>query len=142
MTAPRPTFRPIAAPLDVDDDALGRLNDQLGVPTLKKPPAEKPPGGQGKPQDAPNEEPHPSPARQAQDSSRAKKAPLATPGPVERFCFEVPGYLSDALRLKAARDRTSLRHIVISGLAALGFEVAPQDLAPDARRISRKPRKR
>ncbi len=39
MTAQRPTFRPIAAPLDVDDGALARLNEQLGVPALVKPAA-------------------------------------------------------------------------------------------------------
>ena len=142
MTASRPTFRPIRAPLDVDDAALGRLNDQLGVPTLKKPSAEMPAGGQGKPQDAPSDEARPSPARQTQDSSRAKKTPLAAPGPVERFCFQIPGYLSDAMKLEAARQHTSLRHIVLRGLAAIGFEVAPEDLAPDARRIPGKSGKR
>jgi len=138
MTASRPTFRPIPAPLDVDDDALQRLNDQLGVPTLRKPPAENPSGGLGKAQDAPSETPRPSPARQARDSSSTKKTAVATPGPVERFCFQLPGYLSDAMKLEAARQHTSLRHIVLRGLVAIGFEVAPEDLAPDARRPSAK----
>jgi hypothetical protein len=138
MTASRPTFRSIQAPLDVDDDALGRLNDQLGVPTLKKPAAEKSPARQGKAQDAPNDDPRPAPPRQAEGSSGAKTVPIATPGPVERFCFQLPGYLSDAMKLEAARQHTSLRHIVLRGLAAIGFDVAPEDLAPDARRVSGK----
>lgn len=40
MISEKPTqFRQIAAPLDVDDAALDRVNAQLGVPTLTKPPA-------------------------------------------------------------------------------------------------------
>jgi len=142
MTAPRPTFRPIAAPLDVDDAALGRLNEQLGVPALVRAPAERPAGGQGEPQDSPAQETSPSPARPPQDSPRAKKPAVAIPGPVEKLSVELPGYLTDAMKRQAVENRTSLRHIVMRGLAALGFEIAPGDLVPDARRLPRKTRKR
>lgn len=40
-TAQTRRFRPIAGPLDADDAALDRVNDQLGVPTMSKPKAER-----------------------------------------------------------------------------------------------------
>ena len=142
MTAHRPTFRPIAAPLDVDDATLGRLNERLGVPALVRSPTDGPASGQGKPEDSPNQETRPSPTRTAQDSPRAKKSAVAMPGPVEKLSVELPGYLTDAMKRQAAENRTSMRHIVMRGLAALGFEIAPGDLVPDARRLPRKSRKR
>ncbi len=142
MNAPRPTFRQIPAPLDVDDGTLDRINDKLGVPSLVKPAPEAPASGQGTPQDSPKEQARPSPTRAAQDSSRAKKSTIQPLGPVEKLSVELPGYLTDAMRRQAAEDRTSVRHIVMRGLAALGFEIAQGDLVPDARRLPRKSRKR
>lgn len=46
------------------------------------------------------------------------------------------------MKRQAVENRTSVRHIVMRGLAALGFEIAPADLVPDARRLPRKSRKR
>jgi hypothetical protein len=74
----------------------------------------------------------------ATDAAKAKKPPIAELGPVERLTIVLPGYLTDAMKRQAAENRTSLRHIVMRGLAALGFEIAPGDLVPDARRIGRK----
>ena len=142
MTAPRPTFRPITTPLDVDDGVLDRLNDQLGVPSLIKAPAETPASGQQPLQDSPKPESRPSPTRKAPDSPTVKKSAPAMPGPVEKLSIELPGYLTDAMKRQAAENRTSVRHIVMRGLAALGFDIASGDLVPDARRIPRKSRKR
>jgi len=142
MTGSRPTFRPIAAPLDVDDGTLARLNDQLGVPALVKPSPEKPPGGQGKAPDPPKPKPRPSPTPLADDAPRTKKSAPATPGPVEKLSVELPGYLTDAMKRHAAEHRTSVRHIVMRGLVAIGFDIAPPDLVPDARRVPRKSKKR
>jgi hypothetical protein len=142
MTAQRPTFRQIATPIDVDDGALDRLNEKLGVPALVRSTAERPAGGQGAVQDSPKQETRPSPSRTPQDSSRTKKMPLPTPGPVEKLSIELPGYLTDAMKRQAVENRTSVRHIVMRGLAALGFEIAPGDLVPDARRTRHKARKR
>ncbi len=46
------------------------------------------------------------------------------------------------MKRHAAEHRTSVRHIVMRGLVALGFEIASGDLVPDARRVPRKPKKR
>ena len=142
MTAPRPTFRPITTPLDVDDGGLDRLNEQLGVPALVRSAPEIPASGPGTTPDSPKQEPRPSPSPAASDSPRAKKSAPAIPGPVEKLSIELPGYLTDALKRQAAENRSSVRHIVMRGLAALGFEIASGDLVPDARRVSRKIRMR
>lgn len=141
MTTQRPTFRPIAAPLDVDDGALARLNEQLGVPVLVKSAPERPATGQGTAHDSPKPEPRPSPTRKATEPPVDKKPAQTTPGPVEKLSVELPGYLTDAMKRHAAEHRTSVRHVVMRGLAAIGFDIAPPDLVPDARRLPRKPRK-
>jgi hypothetical protein len=147
MSAGRPTFRQIPAPLDVDDKALDRLNDKLDVPTLVRPtpppPAPAmPSSGQGKAQDAPNAESLPSPARKPRNPQLVEKSAPTPPGPVERLTVEIPGYLTDAMRLEAAQARCSLRHIILRGLAAIGYELDAVDLVPDARRRPPKRRKR
>lgn len=142
MTAPRPTFRPITSPLDVDDGALARLNEQLGVPALVKSAPEQPPVRQDAAQDSVEREARLSPARGAADTPAAKKTATPTPGPVEKLSVELPGYLTDAIKRHAAQNRTSVRYIVMRGLAALGFAIATADMAPDARRRPHKPAKR
>jgi len=111
-----PSFRRIAAPLDVDDAALDRINVQLGVPTLTKPVAN------------------------AKPERRIKSAP---PTPVdaapiraalEKLTIEVPSYLADAMKRAALDRRTSVRHVVMLALKDAGFAIAAADLVPDGRR--------
>jgi hypothetical protein len=133
----RPNFRPVAAPLDVPDSTLEKINDTLGVPAMVKSPAGSPAIGQKGRADASKDEPRPSPTR---SSPTAKKSALL-PTPVEpaiRLSVLVPAYLSDAVNLRAAQERSTARHLVIQGLAAIGFEVDPADLVPDGRRPSPK----
>ena len=109
-----PTFRPIAAPLDVDDAALDRINRQLGVPTLTKPAAELA-------------------ARHAADRSRADAISIAR-AQLEKLTIELPAYLTDAMKRKALDERTTVRHVVMLALKNAGFEVVPEDLVEDGRR--------
>ena len=111
-----PSFRRIAAPLDVDDAALDRINVQLGVPTLTKPVAN------------------------AKPERRTKSA---TPPPIdaapiraalEKLTIEVPSYLADAMKRAALDRRTSVRHVVMLALKDAGFAIAAADLVPDGRR--------
>jgi hypothetical protein len=137
----RPAFRSISAPLTVDDDALDLINKTLGVPALVAPAADPSPGPKESAQDAPGPFPASSPPQKAATTPRAKKtAPAADalPAPIERLHVELPGYVTDAMRIEAATKRTSMRHIVLRGLAAIGFEIDPADLAPDGRRKSAK----
>ena len=138
----RPTFRPIAAPLDVDDSALERISDSLGVPALVKSesgPLAKPPQT---PQNSANEVTRPSPGPKPKDSPVAKKPALPLPGPVEKLSIELPGYLTDAMKRQCVEARTSLRHIVMLGLVELGYHIEPGDLVPDGRRRPRTGKRR
>jgi hypothetical protein len=108
-------FRPIAAPLDVEDAALDRVNSQLGVPTLTKPVA-----------------------------ASSTKVPLvrtvtSAPEPertaTEKLTIEIPCYLADELRREAlVNRRTTVRHVVMTALKKDGFRVDDADLVPDGRR--------
>ena len=113
----KPAFRPIA-PLDnVDDTALGVVADSLGVPTMVRPAA-----------------------------TTASKPPPTAPVPIvparpEKLTVELPGYLLDAIKQKAALERTSIRHLVMLAFKALGLPVAAEDMIADARRTKQKYRK-
>ncbi len=117
---PLPSFRSIAAPLDVDDAALDRINTQLGVPTLTKPVAN------AKPE---RKEKSPAPAPVAAEDVRA---------PLEKLTIEVPAYLADAMKRAALDKRTTVRHLVMTALKKSGFEIAASDLVADGRRTRAK----
>jgi hypothetical protein len=133
----RPSFRDIAPPLDVDDGALAKLADQMGVPTLVKPGAKPAANRSEPPQDAPRPEPRPLPAATAHDPSPAK---ATGPGPVlerrvlEKLTVELPGYLTDAIKQDALNRHTTARHVVLLALQSAGFRVEPADLVPYAPR--------
>lgn len=119
MTSEKPNrFRPIAAPLDVDDAALELVNSQLGVPTLTKPQAK-----------TVTAETAAMPARE--EPERAA---------VEKLTIELPSYLADALRREAVGRRTTARHLVMLALKKDGFRVEDADLVPDGRRARGKMR--
>ena len=135
-----PSFRPIAAPLDVDDAALNRVNDQLGVPTLTKPPLYK----------------FAIDKREAE--AKAKLMSTATHDQVngtifdasgdeeigraglEKLTIEVPWYLADAVKRAALDKRTTVRHLVMLALKKDGFQIAAADLVADGRRTRPKTR--
>ena len=138
----RPSFRQIGTPLDVSDAALEKLNDDLRVPTMVKSPDRSPVTRQGVSQDRPKAIPRPSPSRTAENEPRVKNSAAAgDPDPVPRLHVELPGYLHDAMRLYAAQHRTSLRHIILQGLVAIGFAIEATDLIPDGRRVARTSKK-
>ena len=107
---PLPAFRSIAAPLDVDDAALDRLNAKLGVPTLTKPVANR---------------------------KQITEAPAAVPdvrASLEKLTVEIPPYVMDAIKRAALERRTTVRHVILMALKTEGFEVADGYLVPDGRR--------
>jgi hypothetical protein len=130
----RPSFRSIPAPLDVDDQLLDRINTELGVPTLQKPTPESASASHGKTQDAPSETPRPSPARAAPNVPKAEN-PAPKPSSVERIGVDLPAYLTKALRREAFTRETSVRHLIMLGLAAIGLDIPPHDLVPDRRKV-------
>ena len=117
-----PSFRRIAAPLDVDDAALDRINVQLGVPTLTKPVANA------------------RPERRTKSAPPAPAVDDAVRAPLEKLTIEVPSYLADAMKRAALDTRTTVRHVVMLALKEAGFEVAASDLVRDGRRTRGKAR--
>ena len=74
--------------------------------------------------------------RQCPGSTR----PLTAPEPfasidICRINFEAPGYLSTALKIHAARERTSVRHVILKALKDAGFEISDSDMVEDGRRL-------
>jgi hypothetical protein len=133
----RPSFRDIAPPLDVDDGALAKLNDQMGVPTLVKPAAKPAANRSEAPQDAPGPEPRPAPApRQTDPPAVNRTAPTADPdrNTLEKLTVELPHYLMKAIKLDAVARDTTARHVVLLALQSAGFTVEPADLVPYAPR--------
>ncbi len=129
MTKTAPTFRMIATPLDVPDDALDVINHALGVPTMMKPQAQPVP-----PQNAAPPAPAPSPTQQ-RPARTAAATNAATPRlDMDKLTIELPRYLTDAMKREAVERRTSVRHIVMLGLQKLGLDIRACDLIPDGRR--------
>jgi hypothetical protein len=129
----RPNFRPVAAPLDVDDEALEKLNDTLRMPAMVKSAAGSPAIAHQPLQDESKEEPRPSPTRKSPTVKKSAPASVSVE-PAIRLSVMVPAYLSDAVNLRAAQERSTVRHVVMQALAGFGFEVDPADLIPDGRR--------
>ena len=135
MTKPVPTFRPIASPLDdVPDDALDQLVDKLAVPTLTRP--------EVRPVPATAAALPPASAVRGAGAAREDKVPAATtplPGPATetlplvKVSVALPDYLYQAMRLRVAEERTTMRYLVMQGLRELGFAIEPEDFIPDGR---------
>lgn len=137
----KPAFRPIATPLDVDDAALARVADQMGVPTLVKPSPPPPRDGQKTHQDSPKPAVATQAAPREQNAPRVKKpaaAPVSRRAALEKLTVEVPGYLIDAVKQEALDHRTTARHVLMLALQVAGFKIDEADLVPDARRQRRK----
>src|ERR1700730_6647094 len=125
----RPSFRQIGAPLDVSDAALEKLNEDLGVPALVTPGGRRANPGQTLSEVAPKQAARPSPTQQQEKPTR--KASTARPvEPAVRLSVYIPAYVSEALNIRAAKERSTSRHIVMQALQALGFEIDAADLVP------------
>jgi hypothetical protein len=68
---------------------------------------------------------------QAATTPQEEKPP---PTPVASLRLEVPAYLDNELRLKAAADGVTKQYLVMQALAAAGFAVRPEDLVTDRRK--------
>ena len=131
----RPSFRQIASPLDVSDEALDKLNEDLGVPSLVNPAAGKAAAGPNLTQDASKPASRPFPARKPEKRISESPKPKRALREV-RMAVDVPQYLRDAVNVRAATERCTARHIVMQGLLALGFEIESADLIVDGRQQS------
>jgi hypothetical protein len=143
MTKPAPQFRQIASPLDdISDDALDKIGDALGVPSLVMP--EPPPA----PRPLLTSEPSPPKPPRAMAKAGSKSSPQTVPLPVEeramtsleKISVELPDYLPRAMRIRVAEEGTTLRYLIMQGLQAIGFTIDPLDFVTDGRSFRSKPR--
>ncbi len=118
MTKERTPFMPLDS--DIDDSKLEQLAEAKGVAKLVKPLADE--EGQGA-----------IPA-----SKRTAPAPANGATPRERMKtinLELPDYVWTDLKIRAAKEQVSLRHIVMTALQAYGVEIAEADMVQDGRRF-------
>jgi hypothetical protein len=104
--------------MDVDDEKLEKLAATKGVGVLVKPEA----NGAGEGAEAKRKAP--TPANGATPRSRMKTVNL-----------ELPDYVWTDLKIRAAKEQVSLRHIVMTALRDFGVEISESDMIQDGRRM-------
>lgn len=116
MKPTRAPFAPIAP--DIDDQKLEQLAAEKGVGALVKPVA----NGRG-------EAPH---------NAAAKPVAAADPTPrseMKSLNLELPVYVWTELKIRAAQQQTSLKHVVMTALVKDGVTIKDADMIEDGRRI-------
>jgi hypothetical protein len=110
MKPERRPFMPLS--IAVDDEKLEQLAREKGVGKFEQPPAVDSRAGEG-----------------------AQPAEVMEPPDVSKINFEAPHYLATALKIHAARERTSVRHVILKALRAGGFAINDADMIEDGRRL-------
>ncbi len=104
----------------IDDDRLERLAAEKGVGAMVKPVA----NGAGETIKAPVARPEPT------------AADLATPrSEMKSLNLELPAYVWTELKIRAAQQQTSLKHVVMSALRKDGVTIQDADMIEDGRRL-------
>ena len=113
MQKERKSFMPLTPDFD---DRLDRLADAKGVPKLVTP--HDPGTGKGT---------GTKPTTVASEAS-------VTRAPSVRLNLEIPDYLLVELKIKAATEKSTARHLVLSALQHAGYRIDGADMAQDGRR--------
>jgi hypothetical protein len=114
------TSRKPFMPLDVDDEKLERLAAERGVGRLE-PPAKRSREGDRL---VPAQVTAPSPANNAAPASKLKTVNL-----------ELPDYVWTDLKIRAAHQQTSLKHVIMTALRKDGIMIKDADMIEDGRRL-------
>ncbi len=118
MKTQRAPFAPITP--DIDDDKLERLAAEKGVGALVKPVANG--AGDG--------------TRKPAGSARPVPPPDATPrSEMKSLNLELPVYVWTELKIRAAQQQTSLKHVVMTALVKDGVTIREADMIEDGRRL-------
>lgn len=141
MAQQRAPFMPVSP--DIDDDALESLARDKGVGALVKPVANR--AGQGRPTSAQStsttEAPRTTPpaatvAATPASTSMEKPATEATPrSRMKAVNIELPDYAWTELKIRAAKEQVSVRHIIMSALRVQGIAITDIDMIEDGRRL-------
>lgn len=112
MKADRKPFMDLSA--DIDDARLERLAQDKGVATMVKP----------------------VPEQEAQVTPEPVLDPESIPTPrseMKNLNIEIPAYVWTELKVRAAHRGTTIRHVIMTSLAAEGFEIRSADMFEDGR---------
>lgn len=142
MKQNRAPFMPVTP--DIDDDALESLARQKGVGALVKPVANR--AGEG----ASSPVVPPLPAAEAPSAAPPVASPKASsvtneaPGPqtgatprsrMKAVNIELPDYAWTELKIRAAKEQVSVRHIIMTALREQGIAITDADMIEDGRRL-------
>ena len=136
MSQVRPTFHPVSEPPDVPDQELATFSKSRGVPSLT--PANRTPPPATEPlEDAPGIPPRTPASPKTPTAKKTGPAPKSIPSWSKLSC-RVPTYVSLAVNLRAAQERSTARSLILQGLQAIGFHIEEADLIADVRRTEGK----
>lgn len=124
MKQQRAPFMPVTP--DIDDAALESLAREKGVGALVKPVANR--AGE-----APRAE-----AKALPQTDTAQVSGDTQPTPRSRMKavnIELPDYAWTDLKIRAAKEQVSVRHIIMTALKAQGIAISDVDLVEDGRRL-------
>ena len=122
----RPAFQSVE--LDPIDLRLEAKAVEMGIPTLVSHKAEM--------SDAELAAPTPPPKPALRKPSRAGASTQSTPrARMKTLNIEVPDYAWIAIKMRAAQEMVSVRHIMMSALKADGIEIKGVDMIEDGRRL-------
>lgn len=113
MTSSTPDFKPVE--IDELDRKLAETAARKRIPTLTSPESLVVKGG------AVADAVGPVPR-----STTARRKPLS---------LEVPDYLATELKIRAARDSVTVRHLVLTALVDAGYDIKAVDMDEDGRRL-------
>ncbi len=120
MNKEREPFMPLDP--DIDDARLEQLAETKGVAKLVKPIANR--AGEA------------APKRQAATADKVVRSVGATPrARMKTINLELPDYVWTDLKIRAAKEQVSLRHIVMTALRTAGVEINESDMIQDGRRV-------
>lgn len=118
MRTQRAPFMPVTP--DIDDDKLERLARDKGVGAMVKP-AEPMRTGEG--------------ARTAAEPSRIVPADATPRSEMKSLNLELPAYVWTELKIRAAQQQSSLKHVVMTALLKDGITIRDADMIEDGRRL-------
>ncbi len=126
MSAPK-TFRPSFQSVELDpiDARLDAKAAEKGIPTLVIAKAEA----------APQIEPPPPVAAVPRKVSRGAAKEATPRSRMKGLKIELPDYVWVALKMKAAEEMVSLRHVIMTALKKQGVVINDADMIEDGRRL-------
>jgi hypothetical protein len=122
----RPSFQGVE--IDLIDKRLDAQAAEKGIPTLVAP--------QSVPPLTADDDVAPRPPKVAQKPSRAGRLRRSTPRlRMKTLNIEVPDYVWIAIKMRAAQEMVSVRHVIMLALRANGIEISDADMIEDGRRL-------